>query len=241
MSKKKVILIDDERLARVELKNLLLEFPNVEVIGEAANADEGIQVIKNKTADLILLDVHMPEKTGFDMLEELPDTPPVIFITAYDEYAIKAFEFNALDYLLKPVVPERLREALERVFQKEASSAPPPVSTQSPFPSQLYLKDGTKTFFVALEDISLFSSFGNYVKVHFHDKTVLVHRSLNQIEARCQPEQFFRANRYALINLKHIQHIGQGNRAKIKVELSTGQEIEFSERKSVLFREIWGV
>ena len=109
----KAVIIDDERLARNELKKLLLEFPEIEVVGEAANAAEGLEKIENLSPDLIFLDIQMPGKTGFDMLTELDSAPHVIFTTAYDEYALKAFEVNALDYLMKPVEPKRLADAIQ--------------------------------------------------------------------------------------------------------------------------------
>jgi len=244
MSKRKVIIIDDERLARVELKNVLVKFPNIEVIGEGANAEEGIQLIQEKKPDLIFLDIHMPEQSGFDMLEELDDPPSVIFVTAYDEYAIKAFEFNALDYILKPINETRLEETLERtLFTKKESERAFEKTDQlvSPFPDHLYLKDGNKNHFVKLSDIGLFSSFGNYVKVHFEGQSILVHRSLNQIEKRIPEDSFFRANRYSIVNISQIQEVKQGLKSKLKLVLSNGQEVECSERKSGVFRERWGI
>src|SRR5437764_14051167 len=115
----KAIIIDDERLARNELKKLLQDFPEVEVIGEAANANEGIEKIESLSPDLIFLDIQMPGKTGFDMLTELERAPHVIFTTAYDEFALKAFEVNALDYLMKPIEPKRLADALQKIQQAE--------------------------------------------------------------------------------------------------------------------------
>ena len=115
----KALIIDDERLARNELKKLLQDFPEVEVIGEAANANEGIEKIENLSPDLIFLDIQMPGKTGFDMLLELERAPHVIFTTAYDEFALKAFEVNALDYLMKPVEPKSLADALHKLQQAE--------------------------------------------------------------------------------------------------------------------------
>lgn len=243
MNKKKVIIIDDERLARVELKNLLTNFSNITIVGEGANAEEGIQLIESLQPDLIFLDIQMPEQSGFDMLEEIPDPPSVIFVTAYDEYAIKAFEFNALDYILKPINTDRLREAIDRVFEKDKGIEKEVVVHQEekPFQDEIYLKDGNKSYFVNLMDISLFSSFGNYVKVHFHEKSILIHRSLNQIEKRTSERIFFRANRYSIINVKQIKEIRQGLKGKLKFILLNDQEIECSERKSVLFRERWGV
>ncbi len=242
MKKTKVIIIDDERLSRVELKNHLDNFQNIEVIGEAKNADEGIELIKEKKPDLIFLDIQMPERSGFDLLEELEETPSVIFVTAFDEYAIKAFEFNALHYILKPINRDRLQEALDRSFEKQKEKETIKSSeTGQPYIDHLFLKDGEETHFVKLSDIHLFSSFGNYVKVHFGTKSILVHRSLNQIEIRVPTNQFFRVNRYSIVNLNHVNKIRQGLKAKLILTLSSGQEIECSERKSVLFRERWGI
>lgn len=244
MSKKKVVIIDDERLARVELKNLLATFSNIEIIGEAANADEGIQLINKSQPDLIFLDIQMPEQSGFDMLEEIENPPPVIFVTAFDEYAIKAFEFNALDYILKPINLDRLKETIERALTK-SDTTPSDTSSKSKqdtqFPEKLYLKDGDENYFVKLTDISLFSSFGNYVKVHFENKSILVHRSLNQIEKRLPIDSFFRANRYSIVNIQQVKKVKQGVKSKLRLILSNEQEIECSERKSGIFRERWGI
>src|SRR5690606_16372199 len=161
----KVILIDDERLARSELKRLLLDFSEVEVIAEAANANEGIEKIESLNPDLIFLDIQMPGKTGFDMLTQLEKAPHVIFVTAYDEYAIKAFDVNALDYLMKPVEPKRLAEALLKVRQKEEeerlSYNNRGVLSEH---DQVFVKDGERCWFVKLSDVRLFESVGNYAK-----------------------------------------------------------------------------
>ncbi|WP_315819925.1 LytR/AlgR family response regulator transcription factor [Paraflavitalea speifideaquila] len=122
----KAIIIDDERLARNELKKLLMEFPEIEVVAEAANAGEGIEKIEHINPDLVFLDIQMPGKTGFDMLSELDRTPNVIFTTAYDEYALKAFEVNALDYLLKPVEPKRLADAIKNCTCRMSGEKPIP-------------------------------------------------------------------------------------------------------------------
>ena len=240
--RKKAIIIDDERLARVELTALIKKIPELELIGEAANADEGLALIRNREPELIFLDINMPERSGFDLLEELDTSPPVIFTTAYDEYAIKAFEFNALDYLLKPIRFERLQEAIQKALQPTV----PPAAELSPGPvhpycEHLYLRDGDRSHFVALRQISLFSSFGNYVRVHFDGQTILAHRSLNQLERRLPDQTFFRANRYSIINVSHIQKIRPAVRGKLVVLLTDEQEIELSERRSVLFKEKWSI
>src|SRR5437764_8925027 len=127
----KAIIIDDERLARTELRKLLQEFPEIEIVDEASNAEEGIQKIDNHNPDLVFLDIQMPGKTGFDMLSELDHAPQVIFTTAYDEYALKAFEVNALDYLLKPVEPRRLSDALEKLKKSHSGLTGEPRHTSS--------------------------------------------------------------------------------------------------------------
>ena len=238
MNPRKVIIIDDERLARVELKRLLVDFPKLQVIAEASNADEGIRLIQSLKPDLVFLDIQMPEKSGFDMLEELEELPKIIFITAYDQYAIKAFEFNALDYLLKPIQTDRLVNAIERLF---SSPAPIEPDKTTPLKSHVLLKDGDQSYFVKVSEVSLFSSYGNYVKVHFDGQSILVHRSLNQLEKRLSTEQFFRANRFSLININHIEEIRPIQRSKLVVTLRSGHEIQLSERKSVIFKDIWGI
>ena len=235
----RAIVIDDERLARVELISLLADISDINVVGEAVNADQGITAINKYSPDLIFLDVQMPGQSGFDMLELLDEIPPVIFTTAYDEYAIKAFEFNALDYLLKPIQVDRLAEAIQRVHSIPAVI--PVDSLVAPFPSRIYMKADDQSHFVLLSDIALFSSYGNYVNIHFNEKSILVHRSLNQVESRLDKNQFFRANRYSIINVDHMLQLNQKAKGKLEALLTSGHLIEFSERKSVAFRELYGV
>ena len=176
----KAIIIDDERLARTELRKLLQDFPEIEVVDEASNADEGIQKIENHNPDLVFLDIQMPGKTGFDMLSELDHAPHVIFTTAYDEYALKAFEVNALDYLLKPVEPRRLADAVEKLKRSNGASIsdrptyqhePNSILSES---DQVFVKDGERCWFVKLSDIRLFESVGNYAKVYFGPNKPLI-------------------------------------------------------------------
>ena len=168
----RTIIIDDERLARNELKKLLQEFSEIEVIDEAANVNEGLEKIEQLSPDLIFLDIQMPGKTGFDLLEELERSPRVIFTTAYDEYALKAFEVNALDYLLKPVEPRRLYDAIQKLHfeeSKEPASGGVIVNRNSLLGEndQVFVKDGERCWFVKLNEIRLFESVGNYAKVFF--------------------------------------------------------------------------
>src|ERR1700754_1161112 len=200
----RAVIIDDERLARNELKKLLLDFPEIEVIAEAANAAEGVEKIDSLNPDLIFLDIQMPGKTGFDMLAELERAPNVIFTTAYDEYALKAFEVNALDYLLKPIEPKRLADAIHKVqyeINKEAAGNNNLNRGPLTDADQVFVKDGERCWFVKLGEIRLFESVGNYAKVFFANNKPLILKSLNALEERLDDKVFFRANRKHIVNL----------------------------------------
>ncbi|HXS55626.1 MAG TPA: response regulator [Hanamia sp.] len=235
----KVVLIDDERLARSELKRLLQEFPDVEVIGEAANANEGIEKIETLNPDLVFLDIQMPGKTGFDMLAQLEKAPHVIFVTAYDEYALKAFEVNALDYLMKPVEPKRLADALLRVRQKDEEDLLSYVNRgMLGEHDQVFVKDGERCWFVKLSDVRLFESVGNYAKVFFGTNKPLILKSLNALEERLDEKTFFRANRKHIINLKMIEKIEPYFNGGLLLDLTGGEKIEVSRRQAVKFKEM---
>src|SRR3978361_316111 len=203
----RAIIIDDERLARNELKKLLLDFPEIEVIAEAANASEGVEKIDSLSPDLIFLDIQMPGKTGFDMLSELERAPHVVFTTAYDEYALKAFEVNALDYLLKPVEPKRLADAIHKVQYEINKEAAGNNLNRGPLTDldQVFVKDGERCWFVKLGEIRLFESVGNYAKVFFANNKPLILKSLNALDERLDERTFFRANRKHIINLRMIE------------------------------------
>jgi two-component system LytT family response regulator len=235
----KVVLIDDERLARSELKRLLQEFPDVEVIGEAANATEGLDKIESLNPDLVFLDIQMPGKTGFDMLTQLERAPHIIFVTAYDEYALKAFEVNALDYLMKPVEPKRLAEALLKVRQKDEEEL---LSYNNRGllgeHDQVFVKDGERCWFVKLSDVRLFESVGNYAKVFFGTNKPLILKSLNALEERLDEKVFFRANRKHIINLRMIEKIEPYFNGGLLLDLIGGEKIEVSRRQAVKFKEM---
>ncbi|MEO9144500.1 MAG: response regulator [Ginsengibacter sp.] len=235
----KVILIDDERLARSELRRLLQEFPDVEIIGEAANATEGIEKIESLSPDLIFLDIQMPGKSGFEMLVDLEKAPHVIFVTAYDEYAIKAFEVNALDYLMKPVEPKRLADALLKVRQKDEEEM---LSYNNrgilSEHDQVFVKDGERCWFVKLSDVRLFESVGNYAKVFFGTNKPLILKSLNALEERLDEKVFFRANRKHIINLRMIEKIEPYFNGGLLLDLIGGEKIEVSRRQAVKFKEM---
>lgn len=239
----RAILIDDERLARNELKKLLLEFPEIEVVAEAANAEEGIEKIDTLFPDLIFLDIQMPGKTGFEMLTELDKAPHVIFTTAYDEYALKAFEVNALDYLLKPIEPKRLADAIHKLHQQEekeqlVSSSLNTNRTLLAEDDQVFVKDGERCWFVKLSEIRLFESVGNYAKVFFGPNKPLILKSLNALEERLDEKMFFRANRKHIVNLRMIDKIEPYFNGGLLLELKGGEKIEVSRRQTVKFKEM---
>jgi len=237
----RAIIIDDERLARNELKKLLQEFPEVEVIGEAANANEGIDKIESLSPDLIFLDIQMPGKTGFDMLTEIERAPHVIFVTAYDEYALKAFEVNALDYLMKPVEPKRLADALVKVKQKDEEEEFSYSNIRTGLLSehdQVFVKDGERCWFVKLSEVRLFESVGNYAKVFFAGHKPLILKSLNSLEERLDDKVFFRANRKHIVNLRMIDKIEPYFNGGLLLELHGGEKIEVSRRQAVKFKEM---
>jgi two-component system LytT family response regulator len=238
----KAIIIDDERLARTELKKLLQDFSDIQVIDEAANVDEGVEKIETQNPDLIFLDIQMPGKTGFDLLSELDKAPHVIFTTAYDEYALKAFEVNALDYLLKPIEPKRLSDAVQKV-QFEVSKERAGVNgliNRGPLTEndQVFVKDGERCWFVKLSEIRLFESVGNYAKVFFATNKPLILKSLNALEERLDDRIFFRANRKHIINLRWIEKIEPYFNGGLLVELKGGEKIEVSRRQTVKFKEM---
>jgi two-component system LytT family response regulator len=237
----RAIIIDDERLARNELKKLLQEFPEVEVIGEAANANEGIDKIESLSPDLIFLDIQMPGKTGFDMLTEIERAPHVIFVTAYDEYALKAFEVNALDYLMKPVEPKRLADALVKVKQKDEEEEFSYSNIRTGLLSehdQVFVKDGERCWFVKLSEVRLFESVGNYAKVFFAGHKPLILKSLNSLEERLDDKVFFRANRKHIVNLRMIDKIEPYFNGGLLLELHGGEKVEVSRRQAVKFKEM---
>ncbi|RYF97132.1 MAG: response regulator [Chitinophagaceae bacterium] len=240
----RAIIIDDERLARNELRKLLLDFPEIEIVAEAANASEGIERIENMNPDLIFLDIQMPGKTGFDMLSELDRIPYVIFTTAYDEYALKAFEVNALDYLLKPVDTKRLADAVQKLHMQDEKDSGVSGAVANPNRSilseadQVFVKDGERCWFVKLSEIRLFESVGNYAKVYFGPNKPLILKSLNSLEERLDEKIFFRANRKHIINLRLIDKIEPYFNGGLLLELKGSEKIEVSRRQTVKFKEM---
>ncbi len=238
----KALIIDDERLARKELGNLLTAHERITIVGEAANADEAEALIAEHRPDVLFLDINMPGRTGFELLESLDHTPQVIFVTAYDEHALKAFSVNALDYLLKPIDPDRLAAAIGKLEEPLGEATPSREVLREH--DQIFLKDGEKCWFVTLKDVRSFESEGNYVRVRFGDQKPLVLRSLNKLEEKLDPLVFFRANRKHIINLRWVESIepwfSGGLMVKLKHTGRDGQQetIEVSRRQAARFKDL---
>jgi two-component system LytT family response regulator len=228
----KAIIVDDEPLARRELRRLLAAHPRVQVIGEAGNIDEARDCIEKHSPDLVFLDIQMPGGTGFDLLTQLERVPRIVFTTAYDQYAVKAFDVNALDFLLKPIEHERLATALRKI---QATARPLDADRPGPL-EQLFVRDGPRCWFVPLREVSLFSAEGNYVRMLWGQERPLLGRSLAALEEKLDPRRYFRANRSQLVNLDFIESVELGVGGRLHVRLRDGPEVEVSRRQARLFK-----
>jgi two-component system LytT family response regulator len=227
----KALIVDDEPLARRELRRLLASFPRIQIVGEASDIEDARERIESLAPQLVFLDVQMPGGTGFDLLAQLDRLPRIIFTTAYDHYAVKAFEVSALDYLLKPIEPERLAAALDKI----PATAAPMDAGSAPL-EQLFVRDGPRCWFVPLREVSLFTAEGNYVRLSWGKGRPLLARSLSALEEKLDARRFFRANRQQIVNLDFIENVELGTGGRLHLQLRDGPEIEVSRRQARLFR-----
>ncbi|MCB0373231.1 MAG: response regulator transcription factor [Muricauda sp.] len=230
------LIIDDERLAREEVRRALASYPEFEIVGEANNADKAMELIEASQPDIIFLDIHMPGKSGFDLLEELTTVPEVVFTTAYDQYAVQAFEVNALDYLVKPLREERFAKTMEKVkqgMQKRDEAKEKPLDIHQ----KIFIKDGEKVYFVPLTEIRFIESLENYARLYFGAEKAMIKRSLNQLEEKLDPTVFFRVNRSQIINTEYIKEIHPYFNNKLQMVLTSGETIEVSSRQSIKFKK----
>jgi two-component system LytT family response regulator len=245
----RVLLVDDERLARAELRRLLAAHPEMEIVGEAASAADALTQIAALRPDLLLLDVQMPGGSGFDLLASLDDVPDVIFTTAFDRYALQAFEVNALDYLQKPIQPARMAAALARAAQRRQAAAALAASAQGaagaadgalprPAPQKLFIKDGERCWFVGLHDIRLFESEGNYTRVYFGSQQPLMLRTLKELEEKLDPQRFFRASRRHIVNLDLVRSVAPNDAGGLDLALQDGPPVEVSRRRAAQFKTL---
>ena len=234
----KALIIDDERLARKELIKLLEEHPSIEIAGEAQNADEAEQMIIELNPDILFLDIQMPGRTGFQLLESLDTVPLVVFTTAYDEFALRAFEVSALDYLLKPITAERLGEAVHKIQEKERVRSGRGRDQKLGLEDQVFVKDGERCWFVSLASIRLFESDGNYIKVYFDTNRPMIHKSLNALDEKLDERSFFRASRKHIVNLSWVEAIEPWFNGGLMVKLRGGDKVEVSRRQAAKFKDM---
>jgi len=251
----KAIIIDDERLARTELKRLLQDYPEVEVVDEAANAEEGVSKIESQQPDLIFLDIQMPGKTGFDMLSQLEKAPQVIFTTAYDEFALKAFKVNSIDYLLKPIKKEDLKNSLDKYHQMQKQFAKTPalqidnllnelkLQSKKTYRNRFLVKQGSRLLSIDVGNIAYFFADGRLCFFKTWDKTkYVIDYTLDELADMLDPEQFYRAGRGFIVHIKSIAQIHQYFNSKLKLELNpvTEKEVIISKEKTTEFKEWMG-
>lgn len=232
----KALIIDDERLARSELRRLLSAHAEVEIAGEARNGEEALMQIEALRPDVIFLDVQMPGMSGFELLDRLDQPPQVIFTTAFDQHAVQAFEANALDYLLKPIAPARLAAAVRKLRPPAAADAGAPAAARQL--DRVFVRDGDRCWLVQLTDIVLLESEGNYTRLYFGGNKPLIARSLAALEERLDPTAFFRASRQHIVNLKAIERLDPGVADNLIATVKGGHVVELSRRQSLRLREI---
>ena len=230
------LVVEDSRLARKELVSMLADIGRFSEILEAEDADTARSLLGSHDPEVLFLDIHLPGENGFDLLESLDKVPHVIFTTAYDEYAIKSFEYNVIDYLLKPIKRKRLEKAIDKVQLDQQQGNKPLLSER-----QVFVKDGERCWFVKLDDIRMFESVGNYSRVYFEEEKPLIHKSLAYLEKTLDPAVFFRINRQQIINLHHIGTLDTWFSGKLKIKLKSGEELEVSRRQSNRIKEMFSI
>ena len=245
----RVLIVDDEPPARERLRRLLAEIESVEIVGEAEGGIQAVEMIEQEKPDLVLLDVQMPGLDGFGVIEALAEPPPIIFVTAYDEYAIRAFEVNALDYLLKPFSRGRLAKAIRRAQQalvEEGDSAErlgpllESLAAQGRCLTRLAVRDRVSIRVLDVDEMDWIGIEGEQVMVHVGDQAYPIRRTLAELEARLDPARFFRAHRSAIVNLDRVKEVIPWFKGSHKLRLTTGAEVELSRARARALRRILG-
>ena len=235
------LLVDDERLARQELRRLLADHADITIVGEAVNADDAVTRLEDSSIDLVFLDIQMPGGSGFDVLERLERVPLVVFTTAFDEYAVRAFEVNAFDDLMKPVRPERLASVLDRTRTALSTARDTRPERPSLSTGRVFLRDGERCWIVLWSDIVLFEVEGNYARAYFGSNRPLIRASLNALEAKLDPALFFRASRQHIVNLRFIESVETAPDDTYIIHLKNRSEVPVSRRQSRQLRESLGL
>jgi two-component system LytT family response regulator len=235
------VIVEDSRLARKELVGLLRSHPNIALLGEADSAETALQLIKQTSPDLIFLDIHLPGKNGFEILQDLDIVPAIIFTTAFDQYALKSFEFNTIDYLLKPISPERLEKAILKVEALLSRKTDSRTEDKLQLTDRIFVKDRNRSWFVTLAEIRIFESQGNYTQIFFDQERPLILKTLQQISSTVDERFFLRANRQQLVNTKFILDVAELPGNRLRLTLITGEEIQVSRRQSGKIKEHYGL
>lgn len=244
----KAMVVEDSRLAREGLINMLESFPAIEVVASAEHPDAAFALLQNNSIDVLFLDIHMPGKSGFELLENLDYSPFIIFTTAYAEHAIRSFDYKTVDYLLKPISKERLAQAIEKLekhvnierdaAEEDNDAASTALADTLDINSRMFIKDGDQCFLVELNSIRYFESCKNYVRLYFDDNKAFIKKSLNNLEGRLPPRHFFRANRQYIVNLKAVKDIQEWVNDGYRLTLIDGTEIEVSRRHAQRLKEL---
>ncbi len=257
MNPMRVLIVDDEPPARERLRRMLGEIEGVEIIGEAEDGVQAVQMIEDLSPDVVLLDIQMPGLDGFGVIEALADPPPVVFVTAYDEYAIRAFEVNALDYLLKPFRPARVEKALRRAEKalaevRERGVSPTEhfsahlgpllesLAAQGRYLTRLAVRDRDRIRVLDVDQVDWIGVQGEQVAVYVEEQSYPIRRTLSELEARLDPACFFRAHRSAIVNLARVKEIIPWFKGSHKLRLTTGAEVDLSRAQARVLRKILG-
>ena len=233
----KAIVVEDSRLARNELVQMINDLGKFTEVIEAENGDQAVEMIKKHKPTVVFLDIHLPGMNGFEVLEQLDFVPQIIFTTAFDEYAIKSFEYNTVDYLMKPISKERLASAVDKLSPSEVGKKPLKLKEGQ----QVFVRDGDKCWFVKIDDIRLFESVGNYTRVYFDKEKPMILKTLNYLENILDDKKYFRANRKQIINVKFVDRIDKGFNGKLKITMFTGEQVEVSRQQSAQFQSLFGL
>jgi two-component system LytT family response regulator len=231
----KALIVDDEPWALFEMQRLLAPYSWLTIIGQAASAAEAIEYLEREEFDALFLDVQMRDGDGFSVLPSLPTpAPKIIFTTAYSNFALRAFEVNALDYLLKPIAPDRLAAAMTKL--REPGKAPNPERNLQA-DDHIFVQDGGACWFVPVRSIRLLEVNGDYTRVYFGDHQPLIHRTASALENRLPANVFFRASRKHIVNLTFVDSVTPWFSQTLKLTLKSGEEIEVSRRASQAWRK----
>jgi two-component system LytT family response regulator len=254
----RTLIVDDEPLARRTIRDLLSDDPAVSVVGECDGGRAAVELIRRQPPDLLFLDIQMPGMDGFDVLSriELERIPAIIFVTAYDAYALKAFEVHALDYLLKPFTDERFGEALARAkshvelrevkelaqslraFLEGRVDAEPPAAVRKSFLTRFMVKLGGRAIFVSTADVDWIEADNYYIKLHVGDRAHLLRLSMKELEEKLDPKSFWRIHRSAIINLDRVKELRQHPNGEYVVLLKDGTELKLSRSRRERLHEL---